>query len=186
MKVFKKYHYTQLVNLLWSSIATKIFFRKSRLIRLPIDIRNKRFISFGKELVTGRYNRIECYPLLENTIPNLTIGDNVQINDRCHFTCVEELIIGNNCLIASNVFITDHDHANMKLPIDFKKPWAEQPVFSKKVRIENNVWIGENVVILKGVTVGNNSVIAAGSIVTRSFPENSIIAGNPARLIRKL
>lgn len=180
------YHSTQWLSLLSSYLRTKLFFPRAKLIRFPIDIRNRKYMQFGKHLVTGRYNRIECYKVFADKKPNLVIGDDVQINDRCHFACVEEVIIERNCLIASNVFITDHDHADLSMKIDFDIPWSQQSQHSKKVRINQNVWIGESVVILKGVEIGKNSVIAAGSVVTRSFPERSVIGGVPAKLIKRL
>lgn len=180
------YHFTQWPNLFISLIITKIFFPSVRLIRLPIDIRNKKYMIFGQNFTTGRYNRLECYKLWKGKNPKLSIGNNVQINDKCHFACVNEIIIQDDCLIASNVFITDHDHANLKTDIDFSIPWSNQFQYSSKVYISRNVWIGENVIILKGVNIGSNSVIAAGSVVNKSFPERSVIAGNPAKLIRRL
>lgn len=180
-----RYHITQIPNLLLSFIITKLFFRPAKLIRLPIDLRNYRYILFGKNFTTGRNNRIECYKIGKN-IPKLIIGSNVQINDKCHISCINSINIGENVLIASNVFITDHDHGNLKKSVDFEIPWIKQKLFSKKVVINNNVWIGENVCILKGVTIGSNSVIAAGSIVTKNIPKNSIVVGNPGRVIRSI
>ena len=180
-----RYHITQIPNLLLSLIVTKLFFRPARLIRLPVDIRNYRYINFGENFTTGRNNRIECYKIGKN-IPKLVIGSNVEINDKCHIACVDSIHIGENVLIASNVFITDHDHGNLSKPVNFGISWKNQKLFSKKVIIKNNVWIGENACILKGVTVGSNSVIAAGSIVTKNIPENSIVVGNPARVIRSI
>ena len=126
---------------------TKLFFKNAKLVRLPIDIRNRKYMEIGKNLTTGRYNRIECYKVHADKVPYLFIGDDVQINDRCHFTCVEEVIIERNCLIASNVFITDHDHADLSMKIDFDIPWSLQSIHSKRVRIGRNVWIGESAVI---------------------------------------
>ena len=186
IKMILRYHMSQWLSLIRSLIWTKIFFRPSRLIRLPIDLRNRRFIVFGKNFTAGRYNRLECYQVNKSFKPLLIFGDDVQINDRCHFSCIEKVIIEDNCLIASNVFITDHDHADLSGYIDYSIPWSKQKLYSKRVCIRRNVWIGENVIILKGVEIGKNSVIAAGSVVTKSFPEQSVIAGNPARLIKKI
>lgn len=180
-----KYHITQIPNLILSYFITKIFFQKCKLIRIPINIRNYKYMSFGKNFVTGRNCRLECYKINDKT-PSLSIGNNVQINDRCHFACVNEISIGSNTLVASNVFITDHDHGNLRESINFQIPWKNQKLFSKKVVIENNVWIGENVCVLKGVIIGSNSVIAAGSIVTKNIPKNSLVVGNPGKVIRTL
>jgi len=180
-----QYHITQLPNLILSYILTKLLFSKARLIRLPIDLRGKKYMRFGHNLVTGRYCRIDCPKInLKDKNPELIIGNNVQINDRCHIACINKITIGDNVLIASNVFITDHDHVNTREQIDLQIPWSAQPLHSKPVLIEENVWIGENVIILKGVTIGKNSIIGAGSIVTKSVPQNSINAGAPNKILK--
>ena len=178
-----RYHITQLPNVVYSFIITKIFFRKSRLIRMPIDIRNYKYMEFGRRFTAGRYCRIECYKQGEIK-PNLIIGSDVQINDKCHISCVNKITIEKNVLIASNVFISDHDHGNVNSFIDLNIKWRQQPLFSSPVKICKNVWIGENVVILKGVTIGENSVIGAGSVVTKSIPKNSVCVGNPAKILK--
>ena len=109
----------------------------------------------------------------------MEIGSNVQLNDHCQIACAGHLKIGNDVLIASKVFITDHDH-DFKcsgVPVD----WELRP---GSVTIGDECWIGNGVHILKGVTIGIGSIVGAGSVVTKSFEAGSIIAGNPAKLIR--
>ena len=178
-----KYHPTQLISLIKSYFLTKLFFPKCRLIRFPIDIRNKKYIQFGDNMTTGRYNRIECYKTNHKT-PNLVFKENIQLNDKCHISCIDEIIIEKNVLIASNVFITDHDHFSSDEKTNFEIPWKYQNLNSKPVHIKENVWIGENVSILKGVIIGENSIIAAGSVVTKSTKSGGIYGGVPAKLIR--
>lgn len=110
----------------------------------------------------------------------ITIGKNTAINNNAQIISDGAIIsIGKDCLIGYNFAIYDSDF-HLVDPVLRR---VETPV-PQNVRIGDNVFIGSNVMILKGVTIGTNSVIAAGSIVTKSFPENSVIAGNPARLIK--
>lgn len=151
--------------------------------------------SYGEEYIkiTGIMSsepglRIECIDKYEGQTftPELLIGNNVSFNYRCHVGCINKIEIGDNVLIGSNVLITDHSHGNIS-PSELKISPRKRPLFSKgPVKIEDNVWIGENCVILPGVTVGKNSIIAASSVVTKSIPSNSLAAGNPAVVIRSL
>ena len=120
---------------------------------------------------------------------NIHIGNNVIINMNCTFVDNKEITIGNYVLIASNVQIYTSSHPvlpqerlifeNTKGPESFFK------TFALPVEIRDNVWIGGGCIILPGVTIGKNSVIGAGSVVTRSIPENSVAVGNPCRVIRQ-
>ena len=121
---------------------------------------------------------------------HIFIGTNVIININCTFIDCNKIEIGNNVLIASNVQIYTATHStdlNERLVKDWT-PNSEQPYFrtyALPVKIEDNVWIGGGVIILPGVRIGKNSVIGAGSVVTKSIPENSVAVGNPCRVIRK-
>ena len=95
------------------------------------------------------------------------------------------MVIGDHVLIASDVFITDHDHGEItRVAMDVAP--ALRPLVCSPVTIGNNVWIGEKVVILKGVEIGEGCVIAAGAVVTKSMPSYSVIGGIPARVLRTL
>ncbi|MDD3392077.1 MAG: acyltransferase [Bacilli bacterium] len=95
----------------------------------------------------------------------LEIGNNVFFNDNCSINCQKKITIGNGCIFGQNVLIFDHDHDYRRNILDFVR---------KEVVIGNNVWVGANVVILKGVKIGDNCVIAAGSIVTKDVQSNNV------------
>ncbi|WP_249598477.1 acyltransferase [Peribacillus frigoritolerans] len=114
----------------------------------------------------------------------------VQVGEDCRFFCTnfstEEYLIkiGNHVTIASGVHLVTHDGGAWVLRgIDEKYKYSN---IIGKIEIGNNVFIGMNAIVLPGVKIGENSIIAAGSIVTKSVPANSIIGGNPARLICNL
>jgi acetyltransferase-like isoleucine patch superfamily enzyme len=107
--------------------------------------------------------------------------------------CAHKIVIGDDVLISSGGGIMDHDSHN----IDFElrrndvqdyisciKDWTHVPM--KEIIIGNKVWIGYNVIILKGITIGDGAVIAAGAVITRDVEPFTLVGGNPARLIRKL
>lgn len=107
----------------------------------------------------------------------IIIGEKTSIMNGCELISRSLIEIGSHCLIGSQVKIFDADFHGIH-PEQRSEPGISQPV-----TIEDNVWIGINSIILKGVTIGQNSVIGAGSVVTKNIPENSIAAGNPAKVI---
>ena len=175
-------------------IKTKIFFPKARLIRFPFDIRGKKYIKYGKNFTTGVGCRIEAYNfnnrISDGKNPQLIIENNVQINDYVHLSCAESVIIEDNVLIASKVYVSDLNHGNYS---SLKNPEhscpdeivKERKIFTKPVKICQNAWLGENVAVLSGVTIGKNSIIGANSVVSKNIPENCIAVGNPAKVIKK-
>lgn len=98
----------------------------------------------------------------------LIIGDNVSFNNNCLITCRNRIVIGNNVLFGPNVIIFDHDH-------DYKDVNWENKFISKPIVIEDDVWIGGNVSILKGSRIGRGAVIGAGCVITGEVPDNTVI-----------
>ena len=111
---------------------------------------------------------------------NIFIGDDFTGNFNLTILDIREVYIGNHVMIGPNTLITTVGH-----PLS---PKARRGYMAKAapVRIGNDVWIGGNVTILSGVTIGNNVVVAAGAVVTKDVPDNSLVGGVPARLIREI
>ena len=111
---------------------------------------------------------------------NIFIGDDFTGNFNLTILDIREVYIGNHVMIGPNTLITTVGH-----PLS---PKARRGYMAKAapVRIGNDVWIGGNVTILPGVTIGNNVVVAAGAVVTKDVPDNSLVGGVPARLIREI
>lgn len=185
--MIEKYEFIGVIKLFVSLIYTKLFFRKARLIRLPFDIRNKKNIQIAEGFTTGFGCRLEAFPVFDKKSKTLIFGKNVQINDYVHIAAGESVIIGNNVLIASKVFISDINHGeysglNSDSPMIFP---SERKLSTKPVIIEDNVWIGEGVCIMAGVKIGFGSIIGALSVVTKDIPAYSIAVGSPARVIKE-
>jgi acetyltransferase-like isoleucine patch superfamily enzyme len=185
--MINRYGLLGIFKLIFSWLFTKLYFKNARLVRLPIDIRNKHLIDFGSNLTTGKSCRIEAYNCSNNLNTKLLIfGNNIQLNDFVHISAGGHVKIGNNVLIASKVFISDINHGiydGLIQDSPYLKPVLRK-LSTKPVTIGDNVWIGEGVCILPGVKIGNGCIIGALSVVTKSFPDNTIIVGNPAKTIK--
>lgn len=151
-------------------------------------IKNAQYISIGKNFVAMANLRIEAWDQYRDQkfCPEITIGDNVIFNTDVHIGCIDKVIIGNNVLLASRIYISDHSHGEVNIKALTATP-ALRPLISKgPVVIEDNVWIGEGACILPGVRIGRNAIIGANAVVTKNVPENTVVAGVPAKAIKKL
>lgn len=168
-------------------IKTRLIIPSARLVRFPIDIRGKKYIDFGKKITIGKGCRIEAYPYLNQDVI-IKFGNNIEINDYVHITGVNKVEIGNNVLMASKIYISDTNHGSYKGDEFDSHPESvarRRKVMGFPVIIEDNVWLGESVSVLSGVTIGRCSIIGANSVVSRSIPSYTIAAGNPAKPIKK-
>lgn len=117
-------------------------------------------------------------PFYTNCGKNITVGKNVFINSCCHFQDQGGITIGDNVLIGHNVVIATLNHN--------QNPQLRASIIPKSVKIGNNVWIGANVTITGGVEIHDGAIVAAGAVVTKDVPENTIVGGVPAKVIKKI
>lgn len=142
-------------------------------------------------LLGARGERLQIrVPFHANVGTNIFLGENVFINMNCTFLDDEKITIGDYSLIAPDVKIYTATH-----PISPRERWEdshlsggfEYPLtMARPVRIGSRVWIGGGTIILPGVTIGDNCVVGAGSLVTRDIPADSVACGSPCRVIRKI
>lgn len=154
----------------------------------PLYLNGGKYIKLGESFSCDQRLRLEAFDKFhgETFRPEIIIGDNVSIQKDCHIGAINKIIIGNNVLIASRVYICDHSHGETTKE-DLLLPPGDRKLYSKgPIVIEDNVWLGEGVVVLAGVTIGENSIIGANAVVTKSLPKNCVAAGNPARIIKEL
>jgi acetyltransferase-like isoleucine patch superfamily enzyme len=150
------------------------------------QILNPQFMQFGNNFWASHRLRIEAIDEYEKQkySPSIRIGDNVSFGTDVHIGCIDKVEIGNNCLLASRIYITDHDHGDTSLEALLLPP-EKRKLFSKgPVVIKNNVWIGDGVAILSGVTIGENAIIATNAVVTKDVPANTVVGGIPAKIIK--
>ena len=184
---FKFYGFKGLFKLIYFKINTILFFPNSRLIRLPFILRGKRYIDFGYGLTTGVGCRFEAYYNL-NSKKTLIFGKNVQLNDYVHITAMNKVFIGDNVLMASKIYISDCSHgfySGEEMDSSPEQHPIDRCYNISEVVIEDNVWLGEFVSVLPGVTIGKGAIIGSNSVVTKDIPANTIAVGSPAKVIKK-
>ena len=153
----------------------------------PFTLRGKEYISIGENVHFSRGCRLQAWDCYEGRVykPQIRIGNDVSINMDVDISAINKIEIGNGVQIASNVLITDHFHGKI-VSEENEIPPAKRELYSRgPVIIEDNVWIGFNVCILPGVTIGKGSIIGAGAIVSKDVPRYSVIVGN-GTIIKKL
>ena len=128
----------------------------------------------------GRRSVVESFSCINNAVGDVIIGDYTRIG--IHNTIIGPVVIGSHVNLAQGITVTALNH-NFQ---DTTKQIDEQGISTKSVVISDDVWIGANAVILPGVTIGHHAVVAAGAVVTNDVPDNSIVAGVPAKIIKDL
>lgn len=135
-------------------------------------------VPFNK-LTIGDRTIVEDFSTLNNGVGDISIGANTVIG--LSNTIIGPVFIGNRVILAQNVVVSGLNHGYT----DIDTAIRDQPVNTAPIRIEEECWLGANVVVTAGVTIGKHSVIAAGSVVTKNIPPYSVAVGNPARIIKQ-
>lgn len=154
----------------------------------PYSLKGLEHVLIGNDVKIGKGSRIEAWSLHNNIEfkPNIILGNNVSMGKNCHIGAINEVVIGDNVLMGSDVVIIDHAHGKSDAD-NIVVPPNERVLFSKgKICIKENVWIGDKVVILPNVIIGENSIVGAGAVVTKNVPANCVVCGNPAKVVKIL
>jgi lipopolysaccharide O-acetyltransferase len=184
---YEMYGFIGLLRLLTNFIRTKLFYPFARIIHFPFQVKGKKYISFGLGFSAGSYCKIEAYPYL-NQGKIIKFGKNVRINNFSHISGICSIAIGDNVLMASRIYISDLNHGSYNGDENDSDPesiFDKRLVTGKPIVIEDNVWLGESVSVLSGVTIGRCSVIGSNSVVTKNIPPYTIAVGTPAKPIKR-
>lgn len=153
-------------------------------------IKGSRDIKFGRGVYANSGLWLEAVTRYrdQHFDPTIVIGDGVSFSHGVHITCIERIVVGNNVLMGSRVYISDHNHGSYKG--DAQSHPSELPAQRHlagggPVVIGNNVWIGDNVVVLGPANIGDSAILAANSVVCGDVPPETIVGGIPARALKR-
>lgn len=146
-----------------------------------IDALSINGIQFGDNVSVGKNTTIECSGTLKDLGKGLNVGDNVGLGTHGFFGCAGGIEIGDNTIFGNYVSIHSENHNFL----DHSQPIRLQGVNRKGIKIGSDCWIGAKVTILDGTIIGNGCIVAAGAVVRGHFPDNVIIGGVPAKIIKQ-
>jgi acetyltransferase-like isoleucine patch superfamily enzyme len=163
-------------------VCTKLIIRRATILRRPLHFRNAGRLVGANQMIAGPNLILDV--LAPDAV--LTIGDRLVVNHAVHIGCMQSVTIGNDVLMASGVYVSDHSHGsytgdNQSPPT---MPPNKRPIVCKPVVIGDNCWLGERVCVLPGVTIGSGTIVGANAVVTNDLPENCIAVGIPAKVIK--
>lgn len=174
--------YVRARDKLWSLAIGGGFdgFGRRSVLALPCRLEGTKQITIGAGVWLGPNSWLQC--VSENDdIPRLQVGNRVHASGALVLSCAREIVVEDDVLFARNVYVSDHIHGYD----DPDRPIHEQGIAKQAaVRIEQGAWLGQNVVVCPGVTIGRGSVIGAGSLVNQDVPAHCVAVGAPARVVK--
>src|SRR5437763_8070198 len=142
--------------------------------RVAIEIGRHGRVELGRWSWVGHGTKLRCH---EGVV---SIGAKTVLGQECTISAYQHVSIGRECVVADRVMLIDFDHG----VVEVDRPIRLQGIYKRDVRVGNNVWIGYGACILRGVTIGDNAIVGTNTVVTKDVPENAVVAGVPARVIR--
>ncbi len=182
---------------IWSRATCRV---RSRLLALPLKAQGLHigrysrlsglgFMQVGKDFKAGDSLWLEALARYRDQVfqPRIVIGNSVRISNWVHIAATHYVEIGDNCLIGSKVVITDHGHGQYAKgqSSPFEPPAQRQLDSNRKVVIGRNVWLGDGVVVMPDVTIGEGAIIGANAVVSKDIPPFTVSVGAPARPIKQ-
>ena len=147
-----------------------VFFGK----RLELQISPRGKVRFGRFVWVGDGTKIRCHE------GEVMIGDKTVLGQECTISAYRHVRIGEQCVVADRAMFIDFDHG----VVEVERPIRQQGIYMRDVDVGSNVWVGYGACILRGVAVGDNSVIGANTVVPKDVPTNAVVGGVPARILR--
>jgi acetyltransferase-like isoleucine patch superfamily enzyme len=141
---------------------------------LELEVGRKGRLEFGRFVWIGDGTKIRCHE------GRVEIGSKTVMGQECTISAYQRVRIGEQCVIADRAMFIDFDHG----VVEVERPIRLQGIYKRDVEVGSNVWIGYGACVLRGVSVGDNSIVGTNSVVTKDVPANAVVAGIPARIIR--
>lgn len=149
----------------------------------PYRVLNSKYMQIGRNVKIRKDSRIECLPLFQGNKynPQIIFGDGVHIGYNCTFLCTDLLQIDRDTILAGGCMISTENHG---VNPESAVPYHAQPLTSAPVHIGAGCWLGQNVCVLPGVTIGRRCIIGTNAVVNKDIPDYSIAVGVPARVVK--
>jgi acetyltransferase-like isoleucine patch superfamily enzyme len=142
--------------------------------RVKLEIGRHAVLRVGRWAWIGHGSKIRVHE------GEVSIGAKTVIGQECTISAYQHISIGRECILADRVMLIDFDHG----VVEVDRPIRLQGIYKRDVSVGHNVWMGYGACVLRGVEIGNNSIVGTNAVVTKSAPENAVLAGVPARVIR--
>ncbi len=142
--------------------------------RLELEIGRTGELRFGRFVWVGDGTKIRCHE------GEVEIGAKTVMGQECTISAYQHVRIGEQCVIADRAMFIDFDHG----VVEVERPIRLQGIYKRDVEVGSNVWIGYGACVLRGVRVGDNSIVGTNAVVTKDVPANAVVAGAPARIVR--